>query len=98
MRRALQEYHIDGIKSNVSFFLEILNHPDFRKAEFDTGFIEQWFRARAPSSNDGQIGRDLAAIASVIFDSSRTVLPKETAPQPENLWKLDGRRRALRER
>ena len=99
MLRALQEYHVDGIKSNVSFFLEILKDTDFRRGEFDTGFIDGWLKTRARPSDDGQIAKDLAAIASVIFDSSRTPLPAAEAPgQPESLWKLDGRRRALRER
>ena len=98
MLRALQEYHVDGIKSNVSFFLEVLKHPDFRKGEFDTGFIDRWMQTRARPSGGEQIARDLAAIASVIFDSSRTVLPAETPGQAESLWKLDGRRRGLRER
>jgi acetyl-CoA carboxylase biotin carboxylase subunit len=98
MRRALQEYHVGGIKSNVSFFLEILKHQDFRKGEFDTGFIDRLMSTRASASNDGQAARDLAAIASVLFDSSRTALPVNTPDEPPNLWKLDGRRRALRER
>jgi acetyl-CoA carboxylase biotin carboxylase subunit len=98
MRRALQEYHVGGIKSNVSFFLEILKHADFRKGEFDTGFIERWMRTRPSASNDGQAARDLAAIASVLFDSSRTALPVSPPNENQNLWKLDGRRRALRER
>jgi acetyl-CoA carboxylase, biotin carboxylase subunit len=98
MRRALQEYHVEGIKSNVAFFLEILKSPDFRKAEFDTGFIERWLRTRGSSSNNGQAAKDLAAIATVIFDSSRTALPTDSPARLESLWKLDGRRRALRER
>src|SRR5438552_18905739 len=27
MKRALGEYHIEGIKTNISFFLEVLDHP-----------------------------------------------------------------------
>jgi len=32
MRRALSEYQIAGIHTNLSFFLEVLDDPDFRQA------------------------------------------------------------------
>ena len=49
--RALREYQIQGIKSNIGFFLEVLRDPDFRKGDFDTGFIAQWFKKRITHSN-----------------------------------------------
>jgi len=98
MRRALQEYHVEGIKSNVSFFHEILKDADFRKGEFDTGFIDKWLRERRVQPAGELASKDLAAIAAVIFDSSRIASPGPAASQPESLWKLDGRRRGLRQR
>jgi acetyl-CoA carboxylase biotin carboxylase subunit len=46
MQRALSEYKIEGIKTNIAFFREVLNHPDFRKGDFDTGFIDRWMESR----------------------------------------------------
>ncbi len=98
MRRALQEYHVEGIKSNVSFFREVLKDTDFRKGEFDTGFVEKWLSQRRAQPNDELVSKDLAAIAAVVFDSVRTASPATVASRPESLWKLDGRRRGLRQR
>lgn len=39
MIRALEETNIDGIKTNIPFFLKVLRHPDFLKGKFYTDFI-----------------------------------------------------------
>lgn len=41
MRRALEELVIDGIDNNIEFEYTLLNHPEFIKGTFDTGFIER---------------------------------------------------------
>ena len=96
MHRALREYRIEGIKTNISFFLEILNHPDFLTADFDTGFIDLWRKNRNGDATLSAADRDLAAIAAAAFHSQRSIAPPQTAKHTENLWKLDGRRRGLR--
>lgn len=37
--RALRETEIKGVKTNVGFILNVLNHPAFEKGECNTGFI-----------------------------------------------------------
>jgi acetyl-CoA carboxylase biotin carboxylase subunit len=39
MRRALAEYRISGIKTNISFQQEILNNPHFCSGNIDTQFV-----------------------------------------------------------
>ncbi len=41
MQRALGEYIIGGIKTTIPFFRQVLNHPLFCTADFDTNFIAQ---------------------------------------------------------
>src|SRR5437667_4756994 len=48
MQRALREYRIEGIKTNIAFFLDVLSDPDFRRGDFDTGFIERFNRGQKP--------------------------------------------------
>jgi acetyl-CoA carboxylase, biotin carboxylase subunit len=43
MRRALSEYQVFGIRTNIPFFRQILEHPDFIAGRCDTGFIERVF-------------------------------------------------------
>ena len=43
MRRCLNEFKIEGIKTSVPLQLKILEHPDFQSGKIDTGFIERNF-------------------------------------------------------
>ncbi len=39
--RAVEETNITGVKTNVGFLINVLNHPTFLKGECHTGFIEE---------------------------------------------------------
>ncbi len=41
MKRALDEFIIEGIKTTISFHKKVFIQPDFVKGEFNTGFIEK---------------------------------------------------------
>ncbi len=42
MRRALDEFVIDGIKTTIPLHKRILNDPDFQKGRVSTGFLERF--------------------------------------------------------
>ncbi|MGR9044007.1 MAG: acetyl-CoA carboxylase biotin carboxylase subunit [Gammaproteobacteria bacterium] len=39
--RALKDMGLFGIKSTIPYYLQILRHPEFRSARFNTGFVEK---------------------------------------------------------
>ena len=39
MKRALGEFLIDGIKTNIDYHMSILNNEKFISGNYDTGFI-----------------------------------------------------------
>ncbi|CAN5878012.1 pyruvate carboxylase [soil metagenome] len=41
MRRALEEFRIRGVKTNIPFLLNVINHPDFLAGRCTTRFIDQ---------------------------------------------------------
>ena len=41
MRRALAEYVVTGIKTNLAFHEQLFQHPKFVAGEYDTGFLER---------------------------------------------------------
>src|ERR1019366_6963263 len=41
MRRALSEYVVTGIKTNLAFHEKLFVHPEFVAGRYDTGFIER---------------------------------------------------------
>ena len=46
MRRALQEFVVEGIRTNLDFHRRLMDHPDFIEARLDTHFLERFPTAR----------------------------------------------------
>lgn len=67
LRRALSEYFIGGIKTNISLFRRILQHPDFEAARVDTGFLDRLLPE--PRAVDERTTRrvPIVAITAAIF-------------------------------
>ncbi|MEF2244856.1 MULTISPECIES: acetyl-CoA carboxylase biotin carboxylase subunit [unclassified Paenibacillus] len=42
MKRALEEFAIEGIKTTIPFHLKVLNHSKFIKGDFDIKFLEEY--------------------------------------------------------
>ena len=40
MRRALDEYRIVGVKTNIPFLMNVVHHADFRAGQATTRFID----------------------------------------------------------
>ncbi len=63
MRRALGEYHVGGIQTNLPFHRQVMRHPAFIAGEYDTGFIERHKAELAPAAADDETAM-LAAVAA----------------------------------
>jgi acetyl-CoA carboxylase, biotin carboxylase subunit len=96
MRRALGEYQIAGIHTNISFFLEVLDDPHFRKGDFDTGFLDRWTQSRNGNRKFSPTDRDIAVIAAALFQTEGTTTSPTATKQIESPWKIQGRRNSLR--
>lgn len=66
MRRALDEYFIGGIKSNLPLFRRILDHPDFVAARIDTGFLDRMLSTKPPSADVDGLSA-IAAVSAALF-------------------------------
>jgi acetyl-CoA carboxylase biotin carboxylase subunit len=42
MRRALSEYVVTGIRTNLAFHEKLFAHPEFAAGQYDTGFIDRY--------------------------------------------------------
>lgn len=101
MRRALDEYFIGGIKTNLPLFRRILEHPDFVAARIDTGFLDRMLASRAET--DGSLGEleEIAAISAALFavrtPSGQNGKAKVNGEQQNSSnWKRIARTEALR--
>jgi acetyl-CoA carboxylase biotin carboxylase subunit len=95
LRRALSEYSITGIQTNVAFCREIMEDTEFRAGNLSTEFIPDFLARRKPTS-DPPPELDLAvALAAVAhFQMSR---PQRTdvAKTEASRWLTDGRGQLL---
>lgn len=94
MRRALAEYHIGGIRSNLPLFRRILDDPDFAAGKVDTGYLARLL-ATAPPAADGDWLRAaaLAAAAGSGGNGANGSAASSASGAPASAW----RRAAWRE-
>jgi acetyl-CoA carboxylase biotin carboxylase subunit len=74
--RALGEYVIEGIRSNLSFHRWIVRHPRFIAGDFDTGFIRDEWPGQIPGAAAEERVAMIAAAVQAEEDRRRTA----TAP------------------
>lgn len=65
LSRALDEYFVGGIKSNLSLFQRILSDPDFQAGTVDTGFLDRLLKSKRTERNADDA--KIAAIAAGLF-------------------------------
>ncbi|HUQ49301.1 MAG TPA: acetyl-CoA carboxylase biotin carboxylase subunit [Terriglobales bacterium] len=110
MRRALDEYFVGGIKTNLKLFRQILDHQDFISGKIDTGFLDRMLGGAQSAVLAGKaVPSEVVAIAAALFSmngaSARTGANSNGAPQKQSSlefaeseaeWKRLARREALR--
>jgi acetyl-CoA carboxylase biotin carboxylase subunit len=67
LTRALSEYFVGGIKTNISLFRRVLNDPDFRAAKIDTGFLDRLLKQKPAETPTDPKAIEVAVIAAGIF-------------------------------
>ncbi len=98
MIRALREYDVGGIRTNIGFFRQILEDEELRAGRLHTGFIEEFFERHQPP----QPPADLAAVAALAasLHTAARVGAREAAPGAGNsrhsAWLESGRNEMLR--
>ncbi|HEU4414800.1 MAG TPA: acetyl-CoA carboxylase biotin carboxylase subunit [Candidatus Angelobacter sp.] len=98
MQRALGEYFVGGIKSNLPLFRRILEDPDFAAARIDTGFLDRLLSAKAPAVDANNGLAEIAAISAALFTATATTKNGQSTasarPSPDaavSAWKNAGR-------
>jgi acetyl-CoA carboxylase, biotin carboxylase subunit len=91
MRRALDEYHVAGIETNLAFHRRCVRHSAFIAGEYDTGFIARNAAELTPAASDEQraVGVTAAAIdlATRARPTATTPAPAGTTASPRSSWR-----------
>ena len=107
LTRALNEYFVGGIKTNISLFRRILSDPDFRAAKLDTGFLDRLLAQKRPAAATDSNAAEVAVIAAGIFavlgnssaKGGEQTLPTESIVGKQSIasnWKIAARKEAMR--
>lgn len=88
MRRALKEYRIGGVMTNLNLHRALLDSHSFFGGQFDTRFLEEQFlQPEAVSSED----RMAAALTAALLDYRRRRGSEATGERRVSRWKMLGR-------
>ncbi len=102
MRCALDEYFVGGIKTNLSLFRRILEHPDFVAARIDTGFLDRLLAANTATNASNGLSQ-IAAVAAALFAVNSTGTNGRNGgtgngeKDSSSAWKRTARTEGLRE-
>ena len=98
LRRALDEYRLDGLTTNIPFLRRLVEHPAFVAGELHTGFIDEHgdelFRGGDPPLDR------IALLAAAIHayrgqgEAARRLDPSADRPE-RSAWVRVGRARAM---
>ena len=98
MMQALNDYVILGIKTCIDFLKDVINHPQFRKGQTTTDFIDLYLSEWQPPEKSEEL-KDIALLAAA-FDSRQSGFAADTAnfsdqriPSPWILlgkWRIGG--------
>jgi len=106
LTRALNEYFVGGIKTNISLFRRILSDADFRAAKLDTGFLDRLLKQKPADFPADPEAIEVAVIAAAIFAAlgpaaagpGERIVAQDSASAKSNSsnWKSAAYRDALR--
>jgi len=99
--RALNEYFVGGIRTNLALFRRILRDQRFIAGDINTGFLDRMLSAgNATSGKANDDLRLIAAVGAALFHNNGNGGAlrngKSAATQPVSNWKKLGREEALR--
>jgi acetyl-CoA carboxylase, biotin carboxylase subunit len=95
MRRALSEYVVKGITTNIRYLRAILEHPEFVGGNYDTSFLPRAHQALL-GQRDPRLG-EVALLAAVVDAHQRdarrrrTLTPVSGKPTGPSAWRLRAR-------
>ncbi|MGA9799758.1 MAG: acetyl-CoA carboxylase biotin carboxylase subunit [Terriglobales bacterium] len=103
LARALPEYFVAGIKTNLGLFRRILADKDFQSGKIDTGYLERLLKVEVgASSREEKSAANIAAIAAAVFAllESRAVAANNGADKTgsapaASTWKKSARTEGL---
>src|SRR5258708_11989247 len=92
MRRALEEYRIVGVRTNIPFHQSMMDSHRFMGGQYDTRFVEERFAMPEPEEERGTHHPEIAAVFAPLVahhDTERAAqVVKRNQRAPSNLKRV----------
>ena len=93
MLRALSEFRITGIATNLNLFRQVLENQRFVVSDFDTTFLERFVQETRPEAEDQET---MIASALATISTNESAAPATSSERPVSRWQTEGKRGQLR--
>jgi acetyl-CoA carboxylase, biotin carboxylase subunit len=87
MIRAINEYQITGLETTLAFCRFVMQHDAFRSGNFNTKFVETYFRPEMLLSQSSEDEQQLAALLATNLIDQKKNHVQSTSPEHVSLWK-----------
>ena len=94
LHRALSEFVVVGVETNIPFHLQLLEDPRFLAGEMHTRFLEEEFSPAAPAADED--GRVALIAAALLVHRAKTEPPVAPPFTDGHAWRTAGRLATLR--
>ncbi len=94
MRRALAEYRVLGLTTNLRFFAQLMSDDRFCAADLHTGFLDEFMTGKISLEHDSE-AVIAGVLAAALAQSGRAESAPEAVAAPSS-WRAGGRQALLR--
>jgi acetyl-CoA carboxylase biotin carboxylase subunit len=94
LRRALSEFEIGGVCTDIGFLIQIIDSNSFIQASANTTYLETFLPIF--SESDEELERDMALTAAFIEDQARADQSHKSQQPASNQWQMEAWREQMR--
>ena len=87
MIRAIDEYEITGIETTLPFGKFVMQHQAFTSGNFDTHFVNKYFKPEYLDSNNEEEAEIAAFLATILMNKKSNKTPIESVQTSSSNWK-----------
>lgn len=86
--RAIKDYEITGIETTLGFCQFVMEHEAFRSGNFDTKFVEKYFKPELLQTEGTEEERQLAGVlVATLLEQAKMHVTVPTPSSGQNKWK-----------
>ncbi|WP_316750598.1 acetyl-CoA carboxylase biotin carboxylase subunit [Pedobacter gandavensis] len=87
MVRAIDEYHITGIKTTLGFGKFVMQHEAFKSGDFNTHFVSRYFNPERVKPADENEALMAAVMAAITYKKKSVAVLADSSEQQVSNWK-----------